>query len=315
MAGPSRRTVSETPPALVDSAAEDARRFFRHAPRGAARSWRAAGGGREVLAAGSYAQRRDFMYWEIEYIVGGRGQAEVAGRREALAAGAVYATGPETRRGRRSDPRRPLRRYYLWLEGPGAEAALRAAGLADGRVRMVESPGEAREAFEWILREGARPGEAAEAALGHLVRVLLLKLAAARGPVPVAGPGGVDTDASARASFERCRALVDSEAARLKGTAEIAAAAGLRRETICRLFQRFLNITPGAYLRARRARLAAERLREPGARVKEVAASLGFADAFHFSRVFRAEMGVSPRAWRAGTGGASPTGRAVSGNR
>lgn len=299
--------VAETPPGLVEPAAVDARRFFRPGPKTAGRGWRVVGGGRETLAAGGYAQRRDFPYWEIEYIVGGRGLAEVAGRREALAAGAVYATGPETRRGRRSDPRRPLRRYYLWLDGAGAEAALAEAGLADGRVRMIEAPGEAREAFEWILREGGRTGEAAEAALGHLARVLLLKLAAARGAPVVAGPGGTDAgDDSARASFERCRALVDAEAGRLKSTAEIAAAAGLRSETICRLFKRFLETTPGDYLRARRVRLAAERLREPGARVKEVAAALGFADAFHFSRVFRAETGLSPRAWRAGAGGDKP---------
>ena len=51
-------------------------------------------------------------------------------------------------------------------------------------------------------------------------------------------------------------------------------------------------------MRRRRMRLAAERLRLPGARVKQVAAELGFADAFHFSRVFKAELGVSPRACR-----------------
>lgn len=267
------------------------------------------GGGWETLAAGSYAQRREFPYWEIEYIVGGRGQAEVGGRREALGAGAAYAIGPEMRRGRRSDARRPLRRHYLWLEGAGAEAALQEAGLGDGRVRMVEAPGEAREAFEWILREGARPGEAAEAAIGHLARVLLLKLAAGKsggaGAALASGPGGSEAgDDSARASFERCRALIDAEAARLKSTAEISAAAGLRSETVCRLFKRFLDTTPGDYLRGRRVRIAAERLREPGARVKEVAAALGFADAFHFSRVFRAEMGTTPRAWRAGASSA-----------
>ncbi len=304
--GPNARAsiACETPPALIEPAAEEARRFFRpSAGRGAGRGWRAAGGGRESLAAGGYSQRRDFPYWEIEYIVGGRGQAEVAGRREALASGAVYAIGPETRRGRRSDARRPLRRYYLWLEGAGAEAALAEIGLADGRVRLIEAPGEAREVFEWILREGARPGAASEAVLGHLARVLLLKLAAASGAAPAAGPGGADPgDDSARTSFERCRALVDVEAARLKSTAEIAAAAGLRGETVCRLFKRFLGVTPGDYLRGRRVRLAAERLLEPGARVKEVAAALGFADAFHFSRVFRAETGMSPRAWRAGGG-------------
>jgi AraC-like DNA-binding protein len=294
--------VVGTPPALVDPAAAEGRRFFRAAGRGAGRGWRVAGGGWEALAAGSYAQRRDFPYWEIEYIVGGRGVAELGGRREALAAGAVFATGPETRRGRRSDVRRPLRRYFLWLEGAGAEAALEEAGLARGGVRRIEAPGEAREAFEWIIREGSRPGGAAEAALGHLARLLLLKLSAARatGASAPGSDGEPEMAASARASFERCRALADAEAARLRSTAELAAAAGLRSETVCRLFKRFLGATPGDYLRGRRVRLAAERLREPGARVKEVAAALGFADAFHFSRVFRAEMGVAPKVWRAG---------------
>jgi len=302
---PRENVSTETPPGLIEPAAAEARRFFRPGRRAAGRGWRVVGGGREALAAGSYAQRRDFPYWEIEYIVGGRGQAEVAGRRAALAAGAVYAIGPETRRGRRSDVRRPLRRYYLWLEGAGAEAALAGAGLADGRVRMVEAPGEAREVFEWILREGSRSGEAAEATVAHLARGLLLKLAPAKngeaGALPAAGPGGAEPDdGSARTSFERCRALVDAEAARLRSTADISAATGLRSETVCRLFKRFLDTTPGDYLRARRVRIAADRLREPGARVKEVAAALGFADAFHFSRVFREEMGVTPRAWRAG---------------
>jgi AraC-like DNA-binding protein len=287
----------------LEKAGVSARAFLREGRgAGGGRGWRVAGGGREGVAAGDYALRRDFEYWEIEYVEGGRGQVELGGRRTALAAGVVYAVAPDMRRGRRSDGRRALRRYYLWLEGAGAEAAVRAAGLGDGRVRVVDAPGEVREVFEWLLREGARTGAEAEAATGHLARLLLLKLEAARdaGEVSVAGPGGgARTDDSARANFERCRAMVDTEAARLRSTAEVAAAAGLRGETVCRLFQRFLDTTPGAYLRARRVALAGERLKEPGARVKEVAAALGFADAFHFSRVFRNETGMTPREWRA----------------
>ncbi len=298
--------TAEPPQGLVEPAAVTGRRFFREPgkPPGG-RGWRVVGGGRESLAAGSYAQRREFPYWEVEYVEGGRGQAEIGGRREALAAGLAYAVAPDMRRGRRSDVRRPLRRYYLWLEGPGAAALLKEAGLAEGRARVVEAPGEAREAFEWILREGLRAGEQAERALGYLTHLLLIKLRAGREP---AGGGDMASGtgqekgagATARRGFERCRDLIDAEAARFRGTVEIAAAAGVRSETLCRWFKRFLGCTPGDYLRARRVRLAAERLREPGARVKEVAAALGFADAFHFSRVFRTEMGVSPREWRAG---------------
>jgi len=296
----------------------EARRFFRAlaaptkgtrraARGGSARGWQIIGGGWEALAPGGYALRRDFPYFEIEYIDGGRGQIELAGRCEGLAPGTIFAIAPDTRRGRRADPRRPPRRYYLWLEGAGADAALRAAGLLDGCVSLVETPGEIRENFEWILREGGREHRESEAILQHLARILLLKLSAsvrARSPASPCAKG--DDGESARQNFERCLALVDNEAEHLRNTGDIAAAAGLRSETVCRLFRRFHSSSPGAHLRTRRMRLAAERLHLPGARVKEVAASLGFTDAFHFSRVFHAELGLSPRAWKSRASAVTP---------
>ncbi len=252
--------------------------------------WRVVGAGCETLPAGSYATRREFAYHAVEYTATGRGTAELGRVAGGLAAGRVYAVGPETRLGLRVEAARPMRRYYLWLEGPGAAAALADAGLGGGRVRAVSAPGEIREAWEWLLRDGARGAALARG----LAEVLLLKLAEAR------DAGAAGAEEGARATYERCRALADTEAARLRGAADLAAGAGLRTETVCRLFRRFADTTPGAYLRTRRMRLAAERLRAPGARVKEVAAELGFADAFHFSRMFKGETGVAPRDWRAG---------------
>ncbi len=288
--------LGETPADLLIRGAGEARRFFRLDGEAGKGGWRVAGAGCEMLPAGSYATRREFAYHSIEYTASGRGTAELGRVAGGLAAGRVYAAGPETRLGLRVEAARPMRRYYLWLEGPGAGAALAEAGLGGGRVRAVSAPGEIREAWEWLLRDGARAG-ARGAALAHgLAEVLLLKLAEAR------DAGAAVAEEGARATYERCRALADTEAARLRGAADLAAGAGLRTETVCRLFRRFADTTPGAYLRARRMRLAAERLRAPGARVKEVAAELGFADAFHFSRVFKAETGVAPRDWRAGGG-------------
>ena len=288
------KELRETPVDLIIRGAGEARRFFRGDGEAGLRVWWVVAAGCETLPAGCYALRRDFLYHAVEYTASGRGAAEVGRVAGALTAGRVYATGPETRLGLRVETARPMRRYYLWLAGPGAAAVLAEAGLGGGRVRAVSAPGEIREAWEWLLRDGGRSG-ARGAALAHaLTEVLLLKLADAR---DASAPGAEE---GARATYERCRALADAEAARMRGAADLAAAAGLRTETVCRLFRRFADTTPGAYLRTRRMRLAAERLRAPGARVKEVAAELGFADAFHFSRVFKAEVGVAPRDWRAG---------------
>jgi len=43
---------------------------------------------------------------------------------------------------------------------------------------------------------------------------------------------------------------------------------------------------------------AAERLQQSGALVKQVAEEAGFADPFHFSRVFTSVFGLSPLAFR-----------------
>jgi AraC-like DNA-binding protein len=42
---------------------------------------------------------------------------------------------------------------------------------------------------------------------------------------------------------------------------------------------------------------AAERLKQPGALVKQVAEESGYADPFHFSRVFTSVFGLSPTAF------------------
>jgi AraC-like DNA-binding protein len=43
---------------------------------------------------------------------------------------------------------------------------------------------------------------------------------------------------------------------------------------------------------------AAESLQQPGALVKQAAEESGFADPFHFSRVFTSVFGLSPAAFR-----------------
>lgn len=78
--------------------------------------------------------------------------------------------------------------------------------------------------------------------------------------------------------------------------------AGVHPVHLARAFRAHYGDTPGAYLRRQRVRFAAREVRRrPDRPLSEIAAAAGFSDHSHFARVFRAEMGVTPSRWRAGS--------------
>ena len=79
----------------------------------------------------------------------------------------------------------------------------------------------------------------------------------------------------------------------------IAAHLGIDRTHLFRVFRRHLGLSPQEYLLEFRIRKACELLRHTALGVGEVACSVGFDRPAHFSAVFRARRGVSPREFRA----------------
>lgn len=66
-----------------------------------------------------------------------------------------------------------------------------------------------------------------------------------------------------------------------------------------RMFELITGLTPHQYIRRARLRHAAARLAAEPARILDIAFDSGFGDVSNFNRAFRAEFGVSPRAYRA----------------
>jgi AraC family transcriptional regulator len=79
----------------------------------------------------------------------------------------------------------------------------------------------------------------------------------------------------------------------------LAEAARLSPYHFLRTFGSLTGVTPHQYLLRARLRRAALRLRTEKTRITDIALDCGFGDASNFNHVFRAEFGVSPRAYRA----------------
>jgi AraC-like DNA-binding protein len=100
------------------------------------------------------------------------------------------------------------------------------------------------------------------------------------------------------ATYLRCREHIERHFAELLTLQQIASETGIDGAYICRLFQRFDHHSPYHTLVRLKMNEAAERLRTTDTLIRDVAASLGYADAFHFSRAFKSVFGISPQSFR-----------------
>ena len=124
-----------------------------------------------------------------------------------------------------------------------------------------------------------------------------LGMALLSGFAMVACAGGANRNAAdeARARLEE---FVSREYEKPLGLPRLAAAAGVSRQHLLKLFRERGWSTPTEYLYEKRLEIATDLLSHTGLSVGEIALRCGFANPFHFSRKFRQGYGKSPREWR-----------------
>ena len=172
-------------------------------------------------------------------------------------------------------------------------------GIAPERFEVrtaTGSPSEIVRALVVAWRERLRSGRIGSWHAEALAYRLALHLATTHAgrPTTVQDRGPLDMR-----RLTRVLEYVDAHLAADLRLRDMAAIAGLARCHFVGSFRRATGVTPYAYVRRARLRLAREELRRPGRAVADVARMVGFIGPSHFANAFRLEFGVSPRAWRA----------------
>lgn len=84
--------------------------------------------------------------------------------------------------------------------------------------------------------------------------------------------------------------------------ADLAAIIGRSRSHVLKLFRRHLGVSAKGHIIARQLQEARELLLSTTLAISEIGAAVGLADPFHFSKIFRRHVGLSPRDFRARNG-------------
>ena len=248
-------------------------------------------GGCEVCQADYAIHRGTFAYTAIEFVAQGHGRLTLAGQSCDLLPGSVFSYAPGVAQDITTDPRQPLVKYFVNFTGQHGRDLLEQHGLTPGGRGRVFAPAEIQEVFDRLIQNGLKATRYSKQLCATLAEYLIVKIAELLVP-------GEAAQTPAFATYQRCRQHIQTQHARLKSLGQVAKECHVAPAYLCRLFARYDHQSPYQFLVRLKMNLAAERLQNPGMLVKQVAAELGFADAFHFSRAFKKVLGVSPEGFR-----------------
>jgi AraC-like DNA-binding protein len=243
--------------------------------------------GSEQTRSDYVIDRKSMPFCLVELVTAGRGELLLAGRRHALQPGVAFAYAGHMPHVIRSDPARPMLKYFLGFIGSDAEALLGTTCLGRWAPVHVSAMHEIVELFELVLRSAAAVGEGAQRLCDALVPVVLLKVEQAR-------IAGGRSEAQGLAAYERVRRHIEKNFLRIHNIEEVARACRMTPAYVSRLFRRFSRVGAHEFLTRLKIDRAADLLIYKRLLVKQVALEVGYGDAFHFSRVFKRTYGVSP---------------------
>jgi len=288
VAGVSSRRTPGRSDAVLSTQVSGSRYFFLELTDGSGAGVVPKYGGFERCNPDYLVQREKFAFAALELVVEGEGTATLNGRTFPLRPGALFHYDHRTRLEIRTDPARPMAKYFLCLTGSRAAQRLRTAGISSRDVIPLAMYAEVQRVWEDLIHEGRYHRATAARICAALVEVLLLKIEDLAGRSVAQGQLAEET-------FLRCKGAIEAQAGQMGTLQDITRHVGVGPTRLSRLFRRYQGLSPYQYLLHRKMALAAELLMDPATLVKEAAAQVGFADQYHFSRCFKKVHRVAPK--------------------
>jgi len=285
---PSGDTPPPDSPAFISTQVSRARLFFLDLkPSPATQALTVTCGGFEAVRPDYRIDRTDFPWFSLEFVMEGTGALELRGTAIPLRAGSFFLYGPGVGHRITSDPAKPLGKYFVDFAGAEAHALLSDLDLEPGSHGECQRPALLRDDFEALIEAGNRRSAHASAYCRARTTELLINCADFRLKSGTLGSRAFQT-------YERCRQRIAEAHASLQSLDDMARLCHVDKAYLCRLFARYDVQTPHAWLQRVRIDHAAKHLLSSDDPVKRVAELFGFADPFHFSKVFTRLKGISP---------------------
>lgn len=231
--------------------------------------------------------REDFY---LQYLVGGQMNVLIDGNQYEMREGDVIVYYPHTHY--HYESRTGGVRYY-WVHFSGSEAlsVFKECGLENARIYHVGLHDRLIKGFERLFSDFISRDRFFELSLGQTVVKICLDIARLLS----------NTDGQKRKTDDRIDsviAYIHRNLNREMTIEELAESVYLSEGRLRVLFRERFGMSPLKYITSLRISTAKQLLEQPDITITEVARSVGISDPLYFSRIFRAETGISPSEYK-----------------
>lgn len=182
------------------------------------------------------------------------------------------------------------------------------AGVGHTFLHLTTREADQDWVHRWIPRPRLVPAPLGSRSipLGHGAMALLQQqilagevFAAVLESMPVAARRELDRRVVGHAAVQPALHHIEDHLSEKLPLSRLASISSRGDDRFARLFRSSMGCAPAAYVRRRKCEMAGIHLRQ-GGRIADVADELGFANRYHFTRVFTRVMGCTPTQWREG---------------
>ncbi|MEF2968470.1 AraC family transcriptional regulator [Paenibacillus sp. M1] len=241
-------------------------------------------------------------HYLIHFILSGRGIFETGSRVYRLEQGQAFLISPGVVTYYRADPEDPWKYGWAGFQGILAENHLREAGLTmDSPILDGISPMLVESCIRQ-MHESREMRNGRDLKLTALLYTLFSHMAEKNPAEPFASPKGGRHDMY----VQKVTDFIVTNYANKISIAQIADFVGLDRSYLCAVFKARTGSSIQEYLIRFRMNKACRLMGNSLLSIGDIARSVGYEDPLLFSKMFKKEMGLSPRQYRLNSSGPSP---------
>ena len=233
-------------------------------------------------------KRKNSKLFTIEYVVSGKGNLSINGKKYVCNAGDTYMLTPGTKQKYTSDKKSPMKKYWVNFKSDFLENFVKENGLNENVVyKNLDISNEMNSLFE--LEKISSENKIIKNQAMAIIFQILMKMKQQK---------DFGTQKYVSDEIILAKSIIDEDTTYDLSIDDICKKAFISKQTLFLKFKKAFNITPHQYILKKKILVSCDMLLNHNTSISKIAETLKFSDEYAFANAFKKQIGTTPAKYR-----------------